>query len=158
MQDVTMNDLLVVGGGTVALLLIFLAASYLMQGGTLDVWGLVRRYVVIHLIDEPGRAGERTGLMSGSPSSSDPVRGQQNQAEPREPLEREPLLRQLDKEDLIVLLAVQRNDEGGYRYSANQITAFVGGTAAPIKATIATVRGTPKATPGIPLKRPVNGW
>lgn len=112
---------------------------------------------------EPVRGDFRTGSSGGFAGSGDPVPGQQHHVEPREPGEnepgREPALRQLGKEELIVLLAVQRNDEGGYRYSANQITSFVGGAAAPIKETIATVRGKkemPRA--GAPLKRPANGW
>lgn len=49
----TMQDFLVVGGGTVLLLAIFLVAGYLMRGGTLDVWGIVRRYVAVRIADEP---------------------------------------------------------------------------------------------------------
>lgn len=100
-----------------------------------------------------------TGSVAGSAGSGEPVLRQQNQSEPAEPDAHEPALRQLGKEELIILLAVQRNEDGAYRYSANQITAFVGGAAAPIKETIATVRGRKEAPkPGAPLKRPVNGW
>lgn len=117
-----------------------------------------RRYVT----QEPVRDQFRTSSSGGFAGSGDPVLAQQNQAELQEPDEneppREPFARQLAKEELIILLAVQRNSEGGYLYSANQITSFVGGAAAPIKAIIATVRGTSKPILGTAIKRPVNGW
>ena len=105
----------------------------------------------------------RTSSSGGSAGSSDPVLVQQNQVEPQEPGENEPLresfTRQLAKEELIILLAIQRNANGDYIWSANQITSFVGGAAAPIKATVATVRGKKETpAPGAPLRRPVNGW
>lgn len=103
------------------------------------------------------------GSEGGSEGRTDLVRAQQNQLEPVEPAKNEPAteqsFRQLGKEDLIVMLAIQTNDDGSYRFSANQITAFVGGTAAPIKETIAAVRGKKEAPkPTTSLRRPVNGW
>lgn len=157
----TFNDLLVIVIGSVALLVIFLVVQAIFVARTVDLWGVVRRYVALRVGDELVRAQIGTGSIGGSAGSGDPVRGQQNHLEPVEPGNDEPppITRQLGKEEMIVLLAVQRNDDGGYLWSANDITKFVGGTAAPIKATIATVRGTkdmPK--PGAPLKRPANGW
>lgn len=106
---------------------------------------------------------DRTSSNGGSSGSYDPVLGHQHHAEPGEPDESEParesFARQLEKEELIILLAVQRTTDGAYTYSANQITAFVGGAAAPIKATIANVRGkkeTPR--PAARIDRPANGW
>lgn len=104
-----------------------------------------------------------TSSRTGSTGSGDPVLAQQHQPEPVEPGESEParesFARQLEKEELIILLAVQRSADGGYLYSANQITTFVGGAAAPIKATIANVRGKREApAPVKSLHRPINGW
>lgn len=157
----TFNDLQVIVLGSVALLVIFLVARAVFVARTVDLWAVVRRYVALQVGDELVRTSFGTGSEGGSIGSGDLVRGQQNHLEPIEPSDGEPppITRQLGKEELIVLLAVQRNDDGGYLWSANQITSFVGGTAAPIKATIATVRGTKDAPrPGSPLKRPANGW
>lgn len=159
----TIDDAKVIGIGSVALLIVFVTIALIRASGTFNVWALLRRYVAVRISDMS--SGESvldrfgTGSHSGSTSSSDPVLGQQHHAEPQEPGESEPVIRQLDKEELIILLAVQRNADGGYLYSANQITTFVGGAAAPIKATIAGVRGK-KETPAPPksLYRPVNGW
>jgi hypothetical protein len=108
---------------------------------------------------EPVLGSNRTSSDAGSSGSRYPVPGQQNQLEPGEPGDGEPFARQLAKEELIILLAVQRNADGGYLYSANQITTFVGGTAAPIKATIANVRGKKEQpAPLRSLQRPMNGW
>jgi hypothetical protein len=109
------------------------------------------------------RDAGRTSSAGGSTGSRNLVPGQQNQLEPAEPEDREPdresFARQLAKEELIILLAVQRNEDGGYLYSANQITSFVGGAAQPIKATIANVRGKKETPPPAKaLHRPLNGW
>jgi len=106
---------------------------------------------------------DRTSSDGGSSGFHDPVPGHQHHLEPTEPEENEPpresFARQLEKEELIILLAVQRNADGVYTYSANQITAFVGGAAAPIKATIANVRGKKEVIrPAARIERPVNGW
>lgn len=149
----TIEDVTVIGVGSITLLCLFLIASIMMN--RVDVWAIVRRYVAVRMVLDD----DSTSSFSGSSGSEVVGLGQQNHAEPTEPQESEPRLRQLSKEDLIILLAVQRNDEGGYRYSSNQITAFVGGAAAPIKATIAAVRGKKETPPvGAPLKRPANGW
>lgn len=93
------------------------------------------------------------------------VSAETHHLELEEPLENKPALepirlRQLPRYDLIVLLAVQRKEEGGYLYSSNQITSFVGGTAAPVKALIAEVRAEKQAEPKQPgrIDRPSNGW
>lgn len=112
---------------------------------------------------EPVLDDSRTSSRSGSAGSWDLVPGQQHQAEPQEPGESEPdeksFARQLAREELIITLAVQRKDNGDYLFSANDITKFVGGAAAPVKATIANVRGkreTPPASRSV--QRPLNGW
>lgn len=88
-----------------------------------------------------------------------------HQPELEEPDENEPApepvyLRQLPRVHLIVLLAVQRKEEGSYLFSANEITSFVGGTAAPVKKLIAEVRAEKQEEPKQPgrVDRPANGW
>lgn len=115
--------------------------------------------------DDPVRADERTGSDAIFTGSSDPVRAHQNRLEPDfeavlEPEREPPTLRNLTRAEEIALLAVQRNDDGTYRHSANKICELMGGTASEIKAQVATIRGPakPKAAPGSPLKRPLNGW
>ena len=115
--------------------------------------------------DEPVRGGSRTGSWNGSTGSGDPVRAQQNQLEPdfdsvREPAHEPSTLRSLTRTEEIALLAVQRNDDGSYRHSANKICELMGGTAAEVKAQVAAIRGPakPVQAPGAPLKRPANGW
>lgn len=61
------------------------------------------------------------------------------------------------------MLAIQRAEDGSYRHSANDITKFIGGTAADVKDVIREVREgpAPKAEPPQPsktLQRPANGW
>lgn len=98
-----------------------------------------------------------------------------HQVEPSEPAENEPasepteltVSAHLSRPDLIALLAVQKNDDGSYRFSSNQITGFVGGTAAEVKKQIAEIREKPApvAPPapdasarGKSLRRPAEGW
>jgi hypothetical protein len=140
------------------LFVLFMVIGYAREYGVGNLWAILRRYVEVRMV-VPNQDG--TSSDGGSASSRDLVPGHQHHAEPVELGDQEPaaFARQLAKEELIILLAVQRNEDGGYRYSANQITAFVGGAAAPIKATIATVRGKKEQPPpGAPLRRPVNGW
>lgn len=114
---------------------------------------------------EPGAAG--TGSVGAQTSSHDPVLAGTHQVEPEEPYQNEPgrepssSLRNLSRLEEIVWLATLRNEDGNYRHSANEITKFVGGTAADVKATIAAVRAksTPAPKPSSRLDRdPVNGW
>lgn len=102
------------------------------------------------------------------------VLGQQNQPEPVEPAKIEPpdepalvaISAQLSQTELIAVLAVQKNLTGGYRYSANEITRFIGGTAADVKKIIADIRNPPRPEPPAPaqaehgksLRRPAEGW
>jgi len=98
-----------------------------------------------------------------------------HQVEPSEPAENKPASEpneltvnaHLSRPDLIALLAVQKNDDGSYRFSSNQITGFVGGTAAEVKKQIADIREKPApvAPPapdasarGKSLRRPAEGW
>lgn len=157
----TFDDVKVIGLGSIGLLCLFLFASIVIN--RIDVWAVVRRYVTVRLADEPVLADYRTSSTGGSTGSEMVVPGQQHHAEPVEPGEIEPdeksFARQLAREELIIMLAVQRKDNGDYLYSANEITKFVGGAAAPVKATIANVRGRKETPPpSRSLSRPVNGW
>lgn len=121
------------------------------------------------------RAGTEPVRQQAEPAEPLPVRGQQNQLESVEPAKIEPLdepapvaiSAQLSQTELIAVLAVQKNAAGGYRYSANQITGFIGGTAADVKKIIADIRTPPKVEPppeptqperGKSLRRPAEGW
>lgn len=76
----------------------------------------------------------------------------------REPA-RDPLIisHNMSRKELTILLAAQKTDEGAYRWSANKIAEFVGGTAAEVKGWVADVRG--KREPAAhSLRRPANGW
>jgi len=104
------------------------------------------------------------------PAETAAVRGQTHQIELGELPKNEPahepsviaITARLERAELITLLAVQKNTDGGYTFSANKITEFVGGTAADVKAQIAAIRNPPKqAEPperGKSLRRPAEGW
>lgn len=100
------------------------------------------------------------------PPEPAPVRAHQNQLEPTEPGETgtpcEPLqLNRLSRTAEIALLAVQRNGDGAYRHSANDITRLMGGTAADVKKQIAEIRALPPEEPTRPAARadrPSRGW
>lgn len=89
-----------------------------------------------------------------------------NHPEPSKPGEIEPALESLQLNRLsriaeIALLAVQRNDDGNYRHSANDITRFMGGTAADAKKQIAEIRATKperEPKPEERVTRPPKGW
>jgi hypothetical protein len=118
-----------------------------------------RRARVYGYAAEPVLDERRTSSSGGSAGSWDLVPGQQNHPEPLEPQDSEPFARQLAREELIIMLAVQRKDNGEYLFSANEITKFVGGAAAPVKNTIANVRGRKETPPPArSLTRPMNGW
>lgn len=123
------------------------------------------RDVMSRVADEDGDADDiRSGAWGDADDACDLLRGHTHQVndenETETAADREPLiLRQLSKTDLIVMLAVQRKDDGSYLWSSNDIKKFVPGTDGPIGEIIATVRGRKEApAPGAPLKRPVNGW
>lgn len=63
----------------------------------------------------------------------------------------------MSKKELTILLAVQKDDEGGYRFSANKIAEFVGGTSAEVKGWVAEVRGKREPASNS-LRRPTGGW
>lgn len=160
----TFEDAKVIGIGSVGLLILFATIRLIRASGTFNLWAVARRYVAVRIADAESVLDQfGTSSPAGSRGFDDLVPRQQHHVELLEPQEsepaREPTVRQLEKEELIILLAVQRNADGGYLFSANQITTFVGGAAAPIKQIIAGVRGK-KEAPAQPksLYRPVNGW
>lgn len=65
----TMTDFLVVGGGTLALLIIFLTAGAIYTHGTLDLWGVLRRYVAVRIVDNMSSEAQNDpvpGMVSGA--------------------------------------------------------------------------------------------
>lgn len=105
---------------------------------------------------------ERTDTTPAEPSSSagsvHPSLPQTYQAEPEEPTKNEPTpnLHNMSRSALIALLSVQKTDIGAYRFTANQIANFVGGTRKEVLKEIASYRPT-QAAPA-QIKRPANGW
>lgn len=68
-----------------------------------------------------------------------------------------PISHNMSKKELTILLAVQKDSDGQYRYSANRIAGFIGGTSAEVKGWVAEVRGK-KESPANTLRRPEGGW
>jgi hypothetical protein len=60
---------------------------------------------------------------------------------------RDIISRRMPRTDLITLLAVQRNESGGYLWSKNQIAAFIGGTRADTLKLIGEARGEHQGPP-----------
>lgn len=88
-----------------------------------------------------------------------------SQVEPIDPPVRDPspapliIAHKMSRKDLTLLLAVQKNDDGAYRWSANKIAEFIGGTSAEVKGWVAEVRGKKEsAAAANTLRRPANGW
>lgn len=108
-------------------------------------------------------APDRPSAAASSQWGEPPKIPETNQPEPNEPAVREPpddpiiISHKMTKKELTVLLAVQKDDEGAYRFSANQIAGFVGGTSAETKGWVAEVRGTRERAPNT-MRRPVGGW
>lgn len=159
----TMQDFIVVGAGTLIIFALFLIYGWVQEVGTIGLWPIVRRYVAVRLV-EPMRDDGRSSADGAAGDADDLRRAQPHQlnddfddenAAGREAI----VLRQLTKTELIVMLAVQRKDDGSYLWSSNDIKKFVPGTDGPIGEIIANVRGK-KETPPPPtsLHRPVNGW
>lgn len=73
----------------------------------------------------------------------------------------EPTWRNLSRAELITLLAVQKDANGRYQHSGNDIVSFVGGTRADVLDVIAQVRGTKKEPQPRTMghsARPQRGW
>lgn len=72
----------------------------------------------------------------------------------------EPARHNYSRAELLILLAVQKDGEGKYLYSANKVADFVGGTRADSLNMISQVRGTKKEQPRTTgtTYRPESGW
>lgn len=99
------------------------------------------------------------------PVEPEPVRAHQYQEQTGAAAENAPspapVSSRMSKPALIALLAVQRDDDGKYRFSANQIAGFVGGTHADVKGQIAAIRATKDPAAKVAanrLERPASGW
>lgn len=121
------------------------------------------RYVVVR------RARSTQPAARSTPLRTDTQRAEIDEAAKNSEAESTPevaISARLEKRELITLLAVQKNADGGYTYSANKIRDFVGGTASEVYALIREIRGEDKAaTPepkthakGARLERPAEGW
>lgn len=177
MQEFGLNDLAWIGGSLLCVSIIgmlwrFRAAILSIVSGLsarARTEGVARRayrervYASAHYVESDPEPVVRT---TPEPLELVMVLTDTHQAEPVEPAPieppREPVsLRKIPKTDLIVLLAVQRKENGDYLYSANEITDFIGGTAAPIKKLIAEVRdeAPPEQAARLGhLPRPIGGW
>jgi hypothetical protein len=156
----TMQDFLVVGGGTVMLLAIFLVAGYFMRGGTLDIWGIVRHYVAVRMLPPDGAEDDGIGI-------EPPVPGVVLSALEAEHTGTSIPVREITtRGDVLDILARVKAD-GKYLFTGNKLAdLFTGTVYAASRNTIldeiAAIRNPDKIAvahrPGAPLKRPVNGW
>jgi hypothetical protein len=166
----TFEDVKVIGIGSLTLLIVFLTVGAIYASGTFDIWGIVRRYLVVKIADmSSGEAGtndavdNRSGARGAASDAGNLMRRHTHQvndendienASPAESL----VLRQLPRTELIVMLAVQRKDDGSYLWSSNEIKKFVPGTDGPIGEIIATVRGKkPADPPARSIRKGING-
>lgn len=115
------------------------------------------------ILDMSSEAPDRTSSDAGS-RQVEPVKiTDTHQLEPNEPavLEppRDPLIisHKMSKKELTILLAAQKDGDGAYRFSANKIAEFIGGTSAEVKGWVAEVRGK-REPAAATLRRPANGW
>lgn len=130
-------------------------------------WALAVVRVVKRLLPNIAEPDDREPVRQRfEPSEPAAVRSQQNQIEPEEPAQNEPVheptqLYRLSRQEEIITLAIQRDASGAYRHSANDITKFMGGTAADVKEQIRAIRDPkPAHEPPAPARvdRPANGW
>lgn len=151
--------LLIISGG-----LLIMGLGSALLGWILRTLDRVKGYPIVISREAEQVSEVELVRTTGSTGSSDPVRWHQNQVEPIEPAPREPdrepiILHNLSRSALIALLAVQKNDDNGYRFSKNQIAAFVGGTKADVLREIDQYRQpSPIPKPSGHIERPANGW
>src|SRR4051812_40053593 len=119
----TIEDAKVVGFGSLALLIIFLAVGAIYAHGSLDLWGVVRRYIAVRIAAENGSDELDRGAGIGAAVA---VLGQQHQVA----LELVPNFEMvkgyltdhtLTDEEAIELLALARRSSGDDLLSANKI-------------------------------------
>lgn len=160
-EDVLNWVVLIIVGGSLAIGLLSM-----LIGKLSDLWDAHRSAMASASGGSLVRNDSRTGADAGLTGLPDLGLPHQNQIEPSEPAKNEPArepttLRNMTRVEEIAVLAVQRNDDGSYRHSANKITELMGGTAADVKAQVAAIRGPTKPA-SAPLaartERPANGW
>jgi hypothetical protein len=144
--------------------LCFVAALGLIGLLKLNHWWATRDERVNHFdaredVQQPDRASSAGGSRRVEPVKIPDA----PQVEPDEPAVSEPptdplvISHKMGRKELTILLAAQRDDVGQYRFSANKIAEFVGGTSAEVKGWVADVRGR-KEPAANTLRRPANGW
>jgi len=123
----------------------------------LEDYGIIRSDEVMSSTPDE-RTTPITSTANSSTSTNHAVLFDTYQTEPIAPAQNEPPanLHNMSRSALIALLSVQKTETGSYRWTANQIAAFVGGTRAEVLKEIALYRPTPPSPAQI--KRPVNGW
>lgn len=116
-------------------------------------------------IADPVRTPNEPVRTGGSTGADDAARARLHQvapeSEPQNAPSHELVSLHMSRETEIAWLAVQRNDDGTYRHSANKIAALMGGTESIVKAQIAAIRAKKEveAKPsGMRLDRPPQGW
>lgn len=128
-------------------------------------WAKTRQPVKRSYVQPRPRSMVRTGTEI---ARTIPVRPQQYQVQDSTEGENVPaaeppaISHNMSREEIIVLLSLQK-DGAKYRYSKNQIAAFVGGTRAEVLTRIDEIRVPPKPEvqqvhSGQRLERPANGW
>jgi len=123
----------------------------------LEGWGIIKTDDVMSSV-QIERTAPATSTALGSTSTHHAVLPDTHQAEPSALLHSEPPLNlhNMSRPALIALISVQKTETGAYRWTANQIAAFVGGTRAEVLKEIAQYR--PPLPAPAQIKRPVNGW
>lgn len=156
----TMQDFLVVGAGTLIMLAGFLIYGWVRDGGSINVWPIVRRYVAVRMLSD-GAEDDYAGAGTGADWAVPP---QQHQAAselvPDFLMVKDYLTdHTLTDEEAIELLALARRSNGDDLISANKIRDIVGGNEAKVKAHVAAHRKPrPKPRAIARIERPVNGW
>lgn len=156
----TMQDFLIVGAGTLVLFALFVGISFAREYGALNLWAVLRRYVAVQISEADDARSAAQGAASDAAIVERPQTHQVNDGFDDETASPQSLvLRQLPRTELIVMLAVQRKDDGSYLWSSNEIKKFVPGTDGSIGEIIATVRGKkPVEPPPANVRRPMSGW
>jgi len=132
------------------------------------VWRFVRAPVLSfadYFFEITSSSGAEEDTAGSSTNSEIVVPQQQHQAAPELMLDFSTIKsyltdHTLTDEQAIELLALARRSDGNDLLSANKIRDIVGGNEGKVKAHVAALRPKPAMAhrPGIPLKRPANGW
>lgn len=156
----TFEDAKVIGIGSVLLLSLFITTALIRAHGSLNIWAIVRRYVVVKIADMSSIESDDIGIEPPVPEAVSPA------------LEAEytgtsvPVREIRSRADALDTLARARVD-GKYIFTANKLADLFTGTALAasrniILEEIAAIRNpekpAPAATHGAPLRRPAKGW